>query len=160
MSKVQAYHLDTNSKFTSTNVKLFSRIKLLFPILYKVASLFLFSFLCFCTHPWLENYTSLTHLSLIPHIYALVNWASTASGNGLSLVRCQAITWTNADLLSIGLLGTTLSENWIEILTFSFKKMWLKLLSAKWRPYCPGGDDLILPCWSIWLISNKESFKS
>ena len=31
-----------------------------------------------------------------------VNLVSFASGNGLSPVRCQAITWTSADLLSIG----------------------------------------------------------
>ena len=35
-----------------------------------------------------------------------------ASGNGLSPVRCQAITWTNTDLLSIGPLGTNFSDIW------------------------------------------------
>ena len=53
------------------------------------------------------------------------------SGNGLSPVRHQAITWTNADLLLIGLLGTSFSEISIGILSFSFKKMHLKMLSAK-----------------------------
>ena len=43
----------------------------------------------------------------------------------------QAITWTNAVLLSIGLLGTNFSEMWIGIMSFSFKKMHLKMLSAK-----------------------------
>ena len=33
-------------------------------------------------------------------------------------------------------LGTNFSEIWIEILTFSFKKMPLKISSAKWRPFC------------------------
>ena len=33
-----------------------------------------------------------------------MNQVSIVSGNGLSPVRRQAITWTNADLLSIGLL--------------------------------------------------------
>ena len=47
--------------------------------------------------------------------------------NGLSPVRRQAITWTKADLLSIGPLGTIFSEILIEILTFSFKKIHLKL---------------------------------
>ena len=32
-------------------------------------------------------------------IYAWVNWASIASGNGLSPALCQAITWTNAESL-------------------------------------------------------------
>ena len=43
-------------------------------------------------------------------IYASANWVSIGPGNGLSPVRRQAITWTNADLLSIGLLGTNFSE--------------------------------------------------
>ena len=44
-----------------------------------------------------------------------VNWVSIGSGNGLSRVRHQAVNWTNADLLSTGLLGTNFSENWIGI---------------------------------------------
>ena len=63
-------------------------------------------------------------------IYASVNWVSISSGNGLSPVRHQASTWTNAGLLSIILLGTNFSEILIRIL-FSFKKMHLKLSSAK-----------------------------
>ena len=43
--------------------------------------------------------------------------------------------WTNADLLSNGPLRTNFSENWIKILTFSFKKMNFKMLSAKWQPF-------------------------
>ena len=38
------------------------------------------------------------------------NWIIIGSGNGLSPVRRQTITWTNAGLLSIGLLGTNFSE--------------------------------------------------
>ena len=50
--------------------------------------------------------------------------------------RSQASTWTNDSLLSIGLLGTNFSEIWIGILSFSFKKMHLKMSSAKkWRPF-------------------------
>ena len=60
-----------------------------------------------------------------------VNWIIIGSGNGLSPVRRHAITWTNADLLSTGLLGTSFSEIWIGILSFSFKKMHLKMSSAK-----------------------------
>ena len=37
--------------------------------------------------------------------------------------------------MSIGLFGTKFSEILIEILTFSFKKMSLKVSSAKWRPF-------------------------
>ena len=60
------------------------------------------------------------------------------SDNGLSPGRRQAIILTNAGILLIGPLGTNLSELWIEILTVSFKKMRLKVSSAKWRPFCLG----------------------
>ena len=66
------------------------------------------------------------------------------SDNGLSPGRCQAIIWTNVGLLLIGPLGTNFSEMLIEILTLSFKKMRLKLSSAKWRPFCFGLNLLIL----------------
>ena len=76
-----------------------------------------------------------THLPLVPpHIWS-VNWMGIGSGNGLSPVRCQAITWTNADVLSIGSLGANFSEISIEIQTFSFKKMCLKT-------FCSGGDSM------------------
>ena len=60
------------------------------------------------------------------------------SDNGLSPDRCQAIIWPNAGLLLIGPLGTNFSENLIRIQSFSFKKMHLKMSSAKWRPFCYG----------------------
>ena len=60
------------------------------------------------------------------------------SDNGLSPDRRQAIIWTNAGLLLIGPLGTNFSEILMEILTFSFKKMRLKMSSAKRRPFCLG----------------------
>ena len=41
-------------------------------------------------------------------------------------------------MLLIGPLGTNFSEILIEILTFSFKKMRLKVSSGKWRPFCLG----------------------
>ena len=52
-------------------------------------------------------------------IYALVNCVNIGSGNGLSPIWGLAITWTNADLLSIGTVGTNLSEIWIKIRRFS-----------------------------------------
>ena len=60
------------------------------------------------------------------------------SGNGLSPGRHQTIIWTNAGILLIRILGTNLSE----IHTFSFKKMHLKLSSAKWRLFCLGLYEL------------------
>ena len=58
--------------------------------------------------------------------------------NGLSPDRRQAIIWTNAGRLLIGPLGTNFSEILIETYTFSFKKIHLKMLSAKWRLFCLG----------------------
>ena len=45
----------------------------------------------------------------MPHI-CISELSSTCSGNGLTPVRRQAITWTNSDFLSIGPLGTNVSE--------------------------------------------------
>ena len=47
-------------------------------------------------------------------------------------------------LLSIGPLGTNFCEISIKISNFSFTKMQLKISCAKWRPCCPGSDELIL----------------
>ena len=63
---------------------------------------------------------------------------SIGSDNGLLPGQCQAIIWTNAGLLPIGPLETNFSEILMTILKFSFKKMRLKMLSAKWRPCCLG----------------------
>ena len=52
------------------------------------------------------------------------------------MVRRQAIIWTNAGILLIGTLGTNCSEILSETDAFSFKKMHLKTLSVKWRPFC------------------------
>ena len=61
-----------------------------------------------------------------------------ASDNGLSPGRRQAIIWTNAGILLIGPLGTNFNDILIEIHTFSFSKMHLKMSSAKWPPFCLG----------------------
>ena len=47
--------------------------------------------------------------------------------------RRQAIIWTNAGILLIELLWTNFSEILIEIYKFAFKKMQLKMPSAKMR---------------------------
>ena len=64
------------------------------------------------------------------------NLTNIGSDNGLSPCRHRAIIWTNAGMLSVEPLGTNFSENLIKILTFSFKKMHLKMLSGKWWPFC------------------------
>ena len=53
------------------------------------------------------------------------------SDNGLSPNQRQAIIWTNDGILLIETLGTNFSEILIEIHTFSFKKMHLKMSSEK-----------------------------
>ena len=60
------------------------------------------------------------------------------SDNGLSPGRRQAIILTNAGILLIGPLGTNVNDTSIEIHTFSFKKIHLKLSSGKCRPFCHG----------------------
>ena len=75
---------------------------------------------------------SLTHWGWVTHI-CIGNLTIT----GLSPGWRQFIIWTNAGILLIGPLGT----NFIEILTeihVLFKKMYLKMLSVKWRPSFPG----------------------
>ena len=62
---------------------------------------------------------------------------------GLSPGRRQAIIWTNAGILVIGPYGTNFSEILIEIITFSLKKMHLKMSSGKCRPFCLGLNVLV-----------------
>ena len=83
----------------------------------------------------------LTHWGRVTHI-CVSKLTIIASYNGLSPGRRQAIIWTNAGILSIGLLGTNFSDFLIEILTFSFKRMRLKMPSAKWRLLRLGLNEL------------------
>ena len=80
----------------------------------------------------------LTHWGRVLHIYASVNQTIIGSDNGLSPGQRQAILWTNAAIFLIGPLGINFSEILMEIQTFSFKKLRLKMSSAKWRPSCLG----------------------
>ena len=75
----------------------------------------------------------LTHRGRVTHI-CISKLASIGSDNGLSPGWRQAIIWTNVGILLIGPLGTNFSEILIEIHTFSFRKMHLKMSSGKWRP--------------------------
>ena len=64
-----------------------------------------------------------------------MNWVSIVSGNGLSPRHRQAITWTNAGILSFRPLGTSFNEIRIKIKCFSFIKMHLNI-------FCPRGHEL------------------
>ena len=68
----------------------------------------------------------LSHWNRVKHIIIIV------SDNGLSPARRRSIIWTNAGILLIGLLGIHFKEILVETI-FSFKKMHLKMASAKWR---------------------------
>ena len=83
----------------------------------------------------------LTHWGRVTHI-CVSKLTIIGSDNGLSPGRRQAIIWTNAGILLIRTLGTNSSEIVIEILSFSFKKMRLKLSSAKWRLFGLGLNEL------------------
>ena len=112
-------------------------------------------------HPWMKTtdyessnefqWLGLTHWGRVTHI-CVSKLTTIGSDNGLSPGRRQAIIWTNAGILLIGPLGTDFSEILIEILTFSFKKMHLKLSSAKRRPFCLGLNVL--------RIGHQDSYTS
>ena len=76
------------------------------------------------------------------YMHASVNQIGIGLDNGLSPIRRQVIIYTNTGLLSTGPLGTNFSEFLIKIQNFSFTKMHLKISSAEWQPFCPGGDEL------------------
>ena len=85
----------------------------------------------------------LTHWGRVMHI-CVSKLTFIGSDNGLSPDRRQAIIWTNDGLLLIGPLGTNFSEILIKIIIFSWKKMRLKVSSAKWRPFCLGLNELTM----------------
>ena len=60
-----------------------------------------------------------------------------AADNDSLPVQQQAIIWTNAALLSVGLLGMYFSEIWIKIHKVSVRRMNFKM-SANWCPFCLG----------------------
>ena len=90
----------------------------------------------------LQMPVQLTHRGRETHI-CVGKLTIIASDNGLSPGRRQAIIWTNAGILLIRPLGTNFSEILIKILTFSLKKMHLKMSSAKFRPFCLGLNVLM-----------------
>ena len=91
---------------------------------------------------YLPGDNELTHWGRVTHI-CVSKLTIIASDNGLSPGRRQAIIWTNAGiLLLIGPLGTNFSEILIGIQTFPYKKLRLRMSSAKWRPSCLGLNEL------------------
>ena len=84
----------------------------------------------------------LTHLGRLIHI-CTSKPIIIGSDNGLLPGWRQAIIETSAGISLIGPLGTNSIEIWINIHTFSFRKMHLKMASAKWQPFCLGFNMLI-----------------
>ena len=64
------------------------------------------------------------------------------SDNGLLPGQHQAIIRTNTGILLFGPLGTNFCKILIAIYTFSFRKMHVNMLSAKWQPFCLGPNVL------------------
>ena len=87
----------------------------------------------------------LTHWGRVTHI-CVGKLIILGSDNGLSPGRRQAIIYTNTGILLIGHLGTNFKEILIAIQTFSFKKMHLKMSSAKWHLFGLGLNVISNPC--------------
>ena len=89
------------------------------------------------TPPQVDNYKALIHWARVTHICICKpyhNW-----------FRLWLVAWTapshylnNVGILLTGAFGINFSEMLIEIQTFSFKEMHLKMLSGKWGPSCLG----------------------
>ena len=76
---------------------------------------------------------------------ASVNWVSINPCNGLSCVRCQAITWTNADLLSIKTLPTWATEYFYRQHSNTCT-MVLKTKTKKNKKTCTMVANALAPC--------------
>ena len=97
-----------------------------------------------CVYLW---HTQLTHWGRETHI-CVSKLTVIGLDNGLSPGRRQVIIWTNDGILLIWPLLTYFSEILIEIPIFSFKKMQLKMSSAKCRPFCLGLNVLNVYPWN------------
>ena len=113
-------------------------------------------FLCYSTKQQLDKQSSclwFNSSSVNAAYMGSINWVGVSSGNGLSPVRRQAMTWTKADLLSTGPLTTNFCEIQIKIQSVAFMKMHLKMSSAKWRPFLSRGKWVKIP-WCAYYITG------
>ena len=94
-----------------------------------------------CSRCSMISIMALTHWGRVTHI-CVSKLTTIGSDNGLSPGRRQAIIWTNDGILLIRTLGTNFSEILSKIQSFSFKKMHLKMSSAKWRLFRLGLNEL------------------
>ena len=97
---------------------------------------------------------SSTFMAFFTHI-CVAKLTITDSDNGLSPGRRQAIIVTIAGILLFGPLETNFCETLIGIYTFSFKKMHLKMSSAKCGPFC-FGLNVLMNCSHMCLLDAIE----
>ena len=99
---------------------------------------------------------SLTHWGRVTQI-CVNNITIIGSDNDLSPGRRQAIIWTNAGILLIWSLRTNVNDIFIEIHAFSFKKIYSKMSSGKWQPFCLGLNVLSALSWLHFLPSYQPN---
>ena len=68
--------------------------------------------------------------------------------NDLLPGRRRAIIWNSVGILLIGHVGMDFSELLTGIKTVSFRRMHLKMSSAKWRPFCLGLNHMLQECFT------------
>ena len=102
-------------------------------------------------HSNLPGVKLLTHWGWVTHI-CISKMTIISSDNGLSPDRCQAIISSIAGILLVWLMGTNFSEVLTIIYLFSLKKMHLKMLSVKSRPFCLSLNVLI----SAWICPKQK----
>ena len=93
------------------------------------------------------------------YMHASVIKAIIGSDNGFLPDRHQAIAWTN-DILSTGPWRTHFNDILFEIQKFSFKKRNLLTSSAKWRPFCPSLNVLMVMAYSTAEWNDQSEFNS
>ena len=74
-----------------------------------------------------------------------IMWLNIGLGNGLSPVQHQAIAWTNDEISTIESLTTKTQQNSDQNTVIFMQKMYSKMSSARWLPFCPG-----LNLWSLY----------
>ena len=99
----------------------------------------------------------LSHWGIITQIY-VSKLAIISLVNGLSPGGRQAIISTYAKILLIDPLGIKLKEILIEIYTFAFKKMHLKLSFTKWQSFCLGLSILKALLFTLDSARNDEKY--
>ena len=87
------------------------------------------------SYTWQSPCTAWTYWGQVTHI-CVSKLTLIGSNNGLVPGQRQATIWTNVGILLIGPLGTNFNEIIIEIHTFSLQKIYFKMSSGKWQPFC------------------------